>query len=355
MSSRLPHCLFGFAATVFALWTAAPECLAQSPPSLSLHWTAGVARLTLSGDAGSPCTIEYSTNLSSGAAWTALTNCTLFGGSMQVVDSNATPGSFRFYRAEISVPAGMAWIPAGTFVMGSPTNEPDRSTNELQHTVTLTNGYFIGKYLVTQGSYLSLMDTNPSYFSTNGGYTQDLSLPVETVSWGDASNYCEALTAQQQASGQLLANWFYRLPSESEWEYACRAGTTNPFYSGGGLTSTQANFDGEYPYVAGVGTSNNVNGVFLGKTTNVGSYPANPAGLYDMAGNVWEWCQDWYGSYPTGSVINPLGPATGTNRVFRGGALNSIGADCRSAQRDSAAPTERLNTIGFRVVLSPGP
>jgi formylglycine-generating enzyme required for sulfatase activity len=355
MISRQPLRFLGYAATVCAVWSAVPRTVAQNPPSLSLQWTAGSAHLTLNGDAGSPCTIEYTTNLSPGGIWMALTNYTLFGTSAQVVDSAAPSDSLRFYRAVIAVPANMAWVEAGTFLMGSPTNEPGRNTNEFQHSVTLTNGFFVGKYLVTQGAYLSLMNTNPSYYSTNKGFAQNLNRPVETVSWNDASNYCEALTQQQQASGQIFTNWLYRLPTESEWEYACRAGTSTPFYCGSNLDSTLANFDGEYPYVAGIGTSNNPNGIYLDQTTNVGSYPPNASGLYDMAGNVWEWCQDWYSVYPTNSVTNYAGPAAGTNRIFRGGALDSIGAECRSAERDSYLPTGRFDTVGFRVVLSAGP
>jgi formylglycine-generating enzyme required for sulfatase activity len=205
--------------------------------------------------------------------------------------------------------------------------------------------------LVTQGAYLAIMNTNPSYFSSN----QNLSLPVETVSWFDASNYCAELTAQSQAAGQIFSNWVYRLPTEAEWEFACRAGTITAFYYGSNLLSGMANFNGEYPYLGGIGTTNNPSGVFLDSTTPVGSYQSNALDLYDMAGNLREWCQDWYGAYPTNSVSNPQGPTNGTERIFRGGAFNSPGDECRSARRDSYYPTSAFNTIGFRVVLAPGP
>ena len=128
----------------------------------------------------------------------------------------------------------MVWIPPGTFVMGSPTNEAERDSDETQHTVTLTQGFYMGKYAVTQGEYLALMGSNPSYFTThdyNGNPIRpDLNRPVEQVSWIDATNYCAHLTQQEQAAGRLPAGWVYRLPTESEWEYACRAGTTTAFH-----------------------------------------------------------------------------------------------------------------------------
>jgi sulfatase modifying factor 1 len=183
----------------------------------------------------------------------------------------------------------------------------------------------------------------------------DLTRPVEQVSWNDASNYCARLTQQEQSAGHIFAAWVYRLPTEAEWEYACRAGTTTPFYYGNDLRSGMANFDANYEYVGGFGTTNDPSGVFLDRTTSVGSYQPNAWGLYDMAGNTWEWCQDWYAVYPTNSATNPQGPATGSQKIFRGGALNSFGKECRSAMRDSYNPALGFNTVGFRVVLSAGP
>jgi formylglycine-generating enzyme len=324
--------------------------LGQAPPILGLQVKGGNANLSVAGDSGTPCTIQYATNLLSGNSWLALSNYTLFTNQGVVVDSNSAALGPRFYRVLISVPTNMMWVRAGTYVMGSPTNEPDRDTDETQHTVTLTNGFYVSRYLVTQGAYLAIMNTNPSYFASN-----QLAWPVETVSWFDASNYCAQLTQQAQSAGQIFSNWSYRLPTEAEWEYACRAGTITPFYYGTNLLSGMANFDGEYPYMGGVGTTNNPNGIFLNQTTTVGSYQPNSLGLYDMAGNLREWCLDWYGAYPTNSVSNPQGTNNGTERVFRGGAFNSQGDECRSARRDSYYPTSRFNTIGFRVVLAPGP
>jgi sulfatase modifying factor 1 len=146
----------------------------------------------------------------------------------------------------------------------------------------------------------------------------------------------------------------YRLPTESEWEYADRAGTTTAFYLGSGLQSGQANFDGQHEYDASVGTINNPSGIYLQQTTAVGSYAANAWGLYDMIGNVEEWCQDWYGAYPGGSVTDPQGAVTGSYRVIRGGYWNNYGRYCRSAYRYYNNPDARSRYLGFRVVLAPG-
>ena len=249
--------------------------------------------------------------------------------------------------------ANMVFIPPGTFVMGSPASEALRDSYETQHTVTLTKGFCMGKYAVTQGEYLALMGSNPSYFAPAHGYSQDLYRPVEQVSWNDATAYCAQLTAQEQLAGRLPAGWVYRLPTESEREYACRAGTNTAFHYGSALRSGMANFYGYYEYDASVGYIYNGSGIYLGRTTAVGSYTPNAWGLHDMHGNVWEWCRDWYGTYPTGSVIDPQGAPSGSSRVVRGGCWCYDGGFCRSAFR-GAYPSLWYADIGFRVVLAPG-
>ena len=256
-------------------------------------------------------------------------------------------------------PAGMVWIPGGTFVMGSPTSEAGRGTDEVQHTV-IVSGFYMSRYLLTQGEYLAVVGSNPSYFrngvvpvsgGTGGAVTDELRHPVEQVSWDDATNYCYRLNVRE---GRLGSGWVYRLPTESEWEYACRAGTTTPFHYGPDLLSGMANFYGRYEYIGGVGSRNNPSGIWLGRTTPVGSYAPNGFGLYDMHGNVSEWCLDWYGTYPTGSVVNPRGPGAGSYRVIRGGYWGDSAWFCRSAQRIYFNPTGRISIIGFRPVLAPG-
>ena len=255
---------------------------------------------------------------------------------------------------------GMVWIPAGSFTMGSPTSEAGRWTDEEQHTVTLTKGFYMGKYPVTQGQYLAVVGSNPSYFQTvdwNGTpISPDLNRPVEQVSWDDATNYCALLTQTDRLAGRIPATWTYRLPTEAEREYACRAGTTTAFHFGSAIHGGMANFYDYYEYDAAVGDIYiaNPSVPWLPRTTTVGSYAPNAFGLYDMHGNVWEWCRDWYGAYPVGAVVDPTGPATGSARVFRGGGWNGHGWICRSAIRNNYGPSNRGNGLGFRAVLAPG-
>ena len=256
---------------------------------------------------------------------------------------------------------GMVWVPPGTFVMGSPASEAERYSDEVQHTVTLSHGFYMGKYAVTQGQYLAVVGNNPSYFQTrdyNGNpISPDLNRPVEEVSWNDATNYCALLTRSDRGAGRVPSGWGYRLPTEAEREYACRAGTTTAFHFGSAIHGGMANFYDYYEYDAAIGdiyvASPSV--PWLPRTTTVGSYAPNAFGLYDMHGNVWEWCQDWYGAYPTGSVTDPQGPASGSCRVIRGGGWGYSGWVCRSAYRDYFNnPAYRYCLIGFRVVLAPG-
>ena len=202
--------------------------------------------------------------------------------------------------------------------------------------VTISRGFWMEKFLVTQGDYLAVVGSNPSYFNrvrNETDYGTDLTRPVEEVSWIDATNYCALRTQQERAGGLIPTNYVYRLPTESEWEYACRAGTTTAFYLGSDLRSGQANFNGHHEYDAAVGEIENPNGIYLGTTTPVGSYAANGWGLYDMIGNVWEWCQDWSDAYPAGSVTDPQGAVTGSFRAVRGGGWNYFAKYCRSADR----------------------
>ena len=255
---------------------------------------------------------------------------------------------------------GMVWIPPGTFVMGSPASEAERNSDEVQHTVTLTHGFYMGKYAVTQGQYLALVGNNPSYFQTEdydgNPISPDLNRPVEEVGWNDATNYCVLLTQSDRAAGRVPSTWAYRLPTEAEREYACRAGTTTAFYFGSAIHGGMANFYDYYEYDASIGDIYvaNPSVPWLPRTTTVGSYAPNTFGLYDMHGNVWEWCEDWYGAYPTGSVTDPQGPASGWYRVIRGGFWCGIGRYCRSAIRSYCDPAGRSYILGFRVVLAPG-
>ena len=229
-----------------------------------------------------------------------------------------------------------ASIPAGKFLMGSPATEKERYQNENQHEVTLTQGFRMGVHEVTQAQYELVMGQNPSHF-------KGATLPVEEVSYKDALAFCQKLS---DLPAEKVAGRKYRLPTEAEWEYACRAGTSTPFHFGNELNGTQANCDGNNPY----GTTKK--GPYLEKTSPVGSYPANAWGLYDMHGNVWEWCQDWYGDYPKQSVTDPRGPEVGSDCVIRGGCWYDEAANCRSAFRFGFVPSLRIDWNGFRLALS---
>jgi formylglycine-generating enzyme required for sulfatase activity len=239
----------------------------------------------------------------------------------------------------------MVRINGGTFMMGSPASEPERVSNEVQHSVTVSS-FYMGNYEVTQREWREVMGNNPSYFKGDN-------LPVEEISWYEAVEYCnkrsqrEGLTPAYTINGENVtwnrnANG-YRLPTEAEWEYACRAGTTTPFNTGNIITTGQANYDGNYPY------NGNTKGEYRGKTWAVGSGAANTWGLYDMHGNVWEWCWDWYGEYGGGAQTDPVGPASGSNRVVRGGSWGNNGQYLRSAQRDNVTPSLRASYVGFRL------
>ncbi len=224
----------------------------------------------------------------------------------------------------------MVYIPGGTFTMGSPGNEASRNSDEKQHQVTVSP-FFMGKYPVTQRQWERIMGNNPSSF-------KGASRPVENVSWNDAVEFCEKLSRK---SGKK-----YRLPTEAEWEYACRAGTSTSFYFGETVTPDLVNYDGNYPY----GSASK--GKYRQQTTDVGTFPPNAFGLYDMHGNVWEWCHDRYGDYPSGSVTDPMGPDSGSNRVDRGGSWINSAKNCRSARRNGVSPGGRGSVLGFRPQVS---
>ena len=234
-----------------------PQCLAQAPPSLSITTYAG---LTITGSVGTVYTVQYNTDLSQPNGWQGAGIVQLPSSPYLWVDTAAPMAGNRFYRA-VEGPTNLAWLPPGTFTMGSPANEAERWAGEGPQTVvTLTSGFFMGKYPVTQGEYLAVVGSNPSYFrngtdgtnscGTGDTITNELRHPVEMVSWIDASNYCARLTAQERSAGRLPAGWLYRLPTEAEWEYACRGGTTSAFHYGPALRSGMANFNGVYEYDA---------------------------------------------------------------------------------------------------------
>jgi formylglycine-generating enzyme required for sulfatase activity len=235
----------------------------------------------------------------------------------------------------------MLWVEPGTFTMGSPTNEPGRvADREDEHNVTLTKGFYLGKYEVTQAQYEAVMTGNSNGLSaTPSQWPGNPNRPVEKVSWDDVQIFLTRLNATEQAAGRLPAGWSYVLPTESEWEYVCRATTTTAYSWGATIAASNANYD---------------HAADPNQTVNVGQYAANPWGFFDMHGNVWEWTADWYqAAYPTGNVTDPTGPASGSTRVVRGGCWGFPGAYLRSAKRDHNPTGYRNATRGFRLSLRP--
>jgi LSD1 subclass zinc finger protein len=262
----------------------------------------------------------------------------------------------------------MVRIPGGSFQMGSPENEEGRNKeNEDQHEVEVSE-FYLGAREVTQGQFRAVMGYNPSYFSRNakgragvsyfnkpGGGKDKIpagddteEYPVESVSWDEANEFCQKLTEMEK---NRPGGWVYRLPREAEWEYACRgrARAYQTFHFGKSLSALQANFDGNFPY----GKADK--GPYLQRTNKVGAYEKNAFGLYDMHGNVWEWCADWSGKdySKTGPRQDPPGPREGSDRVFRGGSWYDNGQFCRSAHRNGCVPTSRSIYLGFRAALVP--
>ena len=226
-------------------------------------------------------------------------------------------------------------------MMGSPSEEIGRWDDETLHSVTISHGFWIGKYEVTQAQYKTVMGNNPSGFSGDNN-------PVECVTWYDAMSFCEKLTAQEKAAGRLPEGYEYTLPTETQWEYACRAGTTTALNNGKDLSDYW-----ECPEMDEVGWY----GVefFSGGTTHpVGQKQPNAWGLYDMHGNVYEWCSDWYDDYPTEAVTDPAGPISvrDESRVVRGGSWYIYANSCRSAYRGHC-PDGVSRDFGFRVALTP--
>jgi len=240
--------------------------------------------------------------------------------------------------SEPNVPGGMEatnsigmklrLIPAGEFMMGSPETESERAGRETQHRVSITKPFYLGETEVTQEQYQKVMGKNPSHFKGPQN-------PVETVSWDDAVEFCRKLSAMP---AEKTAGHVYRLPTEAEWEYACRTGTKTAYGFG-----DDASRLGDYGWFRGNSDST---------THPVGEKKPNAWDLYDMHGNVWEWCQDWYGDYPSGSATDPTGATSGSSRVIRGGGWSFIAGYCRSAYRGWAPPEYRRSTLGFRVLRS---
>jgi formylglycine-generating enzyme required for sulfatase activity len=264
-------------------------------------------------------------------------------------------------------------IPDGKFTMGSPEGEADRRKDEQQHEVEITKPFYLGAYTVTQAEFEKVMGYNPSYFSAGAKGTEGASyfdwskpgggaekvkgldtsrFPVENVSWDEAQEFIKKLNEREKKAEPRLV---YRLPTEAEWEYACRGGavSSKTFNIDGRptdqLSSKDANIDGRYPYGGAE------QGDYLDRTCKVGSYQANGCGLYDMHGNVWQWCADWYAEdyYSKSPRKDPRGTAKASARVLRGGGWGDHGRNCRAARRLGRGPGDRYHGTGFRLAAVP--
>lgn len=277
-------------------------------------------------------------------------------------ESEQPSASNSLEATDMQVPENFVLIKGGSFQMGSPESEAWRSADETQHTVTVSD-FYMSKYELTQKEYEEITGNNPSNFSGEN-------LPVENISWLDAVAYCNArsekdgLTPVYTIDGQNIS-WDrsangYRLPTEAEWEYACRAGTTTPFYIENSPSDEDANYYGHYPYgiednYFSQGNLEVKPGEYRETTVPVDSFSENPYGLYNMHGNVSEWVWDYYGEYPTDEQTDPAGPAAGTLRVYRGGGWNDFAKNMRSAYRATLEQNRGSFNIGIRLVLNAAP
>ena len=286
-----------------------------------------------------------------------------------------SPGYSSENTEDTVLPPNFVQIKGGTFIMGSPANEADRGDDEVQHKVTVSS-FKMSKYQVTQKEWSEVMGTTVRQQRDKANSSWDLygegdNYPMYYVSWYEAIEYCNKRSIKEKLTPaytivkdrkdpnneseyddvKWIVTWNkkangYRLPTEAEWEYACRAGTTTTFSTGNNITTEQANYNGKYPY------NNNAKGIYRETTTPVGTFKPNPWGLYDMHGNVFEWCWDWYDEnyYSSSPSSNPDKAVSGYYRVLRGGSWDYNALGLRSAFRNGIGPGGWSNDFGFRLV-----
>jgi formylglycine-generating enzyme required for sulfatase activity len=337
-----------------------PTVFAQTPAGLDLQVYAG---LTITGAVATVYSVEFVTDISqtnTPSAWRCLEYLQLPASPYLWTDKSALATRKRFYRAvAIEAPRNMVFIPPGTFRMGSPPDEqPPQVVAGPQTAVTISRGFWMGKYEVTQGEYETATGSNPSYYCGQRGdfyYGIDPNRPVESMSWSDATNYCNIVTVQAQRAGRIPVNCVYRLPTEAEWEYACRAWTSTRFSYGEDPGSTDST---TVPFLI-VGYTNLGNHAWYAENSSfrthaVGQKLPNPWGLFDMHGNVYELCQKCSGAYSGGIVVDPP-PQASWLAVCRGGSWIDAAWGCFSSNHGyvilDSYPGD--SNLGFRVVLAP--
>ncbi|HEX6811978.1 MAG TPA: SUMF1/EgtB/PvdO family nonheme iron enzyme [Planctomycetota bacterium] len=333
------------AGNVYAFLWSAPPFAGVTQIAVPGFTVQGLARVDLAGSVMAFLgVLGTSGSVAHGLAVPNDPNLIGYAWDLQGVDLEFATATLSFADNELTlrvagnIPSNMVAIAPGSFLMGSSATAGAPHFSQAHerpvHTVTISRPFWIGRYEVTQAEYQAVTLNNPSLF-------QHPQRPVETVMWTDAMVYCGMLTAQEAAAGRLPTGYCYRLPTEAEWEYCCRAGTTSEYHTGDSLTCAQASF--------GYLTCSSVS------TAVTGSYPPNAWGLHDMHGNVWEICLDSWDAtvnYPTTSVVDPV-VSTGPYRVFRGGGYGDAANWCRSAVRTCSVPFYSTGDLGFRVVLAP--
>ena len=278
--------------------------------------------------------------------WQVLTNLNLSSTEPVEVPLDVSQPGQRFFRT-FEVPTNLVWLPPATFLVGSPATEAERDIEfrEIQHQVTLTRGVWMARFEVTQELYAEITGRTPATF-------RGVSLPVESVSWHDATNFCGLLTRREREAGRLPAGLVYRLPTESEWEYGCRAGTSTAFSYGPALRAGMARFNTQEEYDQVTGTKFGAPDPLPMGPVAIGSYQPNGFGLHDMHGNVSEWCLDGYADYGTEPLVDPQGVSDLSHVAVRGGAWDVGGRICRSARRYGGVGVHSHYAIGFRVALA---
>jgi formylglycine-generating enzyme required for sulfatase activity len=362
---------------------------AQTGPKLSLHMQTGYAGITVTGTVSATYTIEATTNLAVTNGWVALTNVVLPTSPWVYIDY-ASPGmANRFYRASglvTNAPVGMALIPAGSFTMGNTFNEG--YSDELPTHTVYVSAFYMDKTEVTKGLWdeVKTWATAHGYSFDDAGLGKAANHPVHTVCWYDVVKWCNARSEKEERvpayytdaaqtiiyktgqvnveNGWVKWNEGYRLPTEAEWEKAARGGASGhrfPWSDVDTITHSQANYYSTNSYSYDISSTRGYHSSYdndpMPYTSPVGSFPAgvNGYGLYDMAGNLYEWCWDRQGSYSSGSQTDPRGPTWGSGRVYRGGCWLTHAVDCRVAYRDYGYPDYGYYHRGFRSVLPPGP